>query len=143
MPTTLPGWRRGLDNLDRCFVGTIHSFCGQLLRERPLEANLSRNWGGRLEQVLETFCASALWAQVREVAEVHTQVEFAAPAGVRGVIDLVFRVAGGWQIVDYQSEPATDTSAVEAGARHWEQLAGEKAVERGVWRFETGVWQQH
>lgn len=27
-------------SLDRCFIGTIHSFCGRLLRERPLEAGL-------------------------------------------------------------------------------------------------------
>ncbi len=29
-----------LISLDRCFVGTIHSFCGRILRERPLEASL-------------------------------------------------------------------------------------------------------
>lgn len=29
-----------LDDIDRAFVGTIHSFCGSLLRERPLEAGL-------------------------------------------------------------------------------------------------------
>ncbi|MBI4603249.1 MAG: UvrD-helicase domain-containing protein [Planctomycetes bacterium] len=26
--------------IDRCFVGTIHSFCGRLLRERPVEAGV-------------------------------------------------------------------------------------------------------
>src|SRR5688500_7101868 len=29
-----------LDRIDGCFVGTIHAFCGRLLRERPLEADL-------------------------------------------------------------------------------------------------------
>lgn len=29
-----------LEQLDRAFIGTIHSFCGRLLRERPLEAGL-------------------------------------------------------------------------------------------------------
>ena len=29
-----------LDEIDRAFVGTIHSFCGRLLRERPLDAGL-------------------------------------------------------------------------------------------------------
>lgn len=110
------------------------------------EAGLPRDWRGRLEQVLETFCASALWAQIQTSAEVHTQVEFAAPAGeqggVRGVIDLVFRVAGGWKIVDYQSETARVEEALEAGAHHWAQLAGEKAVvEKGVWLIEAGMWQ--
>ncbi|MGB9617901.1 MAG: UvrD-helicase domain-containing protein, partial [Desulfomonilaceae bacterium] len=31
---------RAILSLDRCFIGTIHSFCGRLLRERPLEAGL-------------------------------------------------------------------------------------------------------
>lgn len=31
---------RALDEIERAFVGTIHSFCGRLLRERPLELGL-------------------------------------------------------------------------------------------------------
>ncbi len=31
---------RGLDDIDRAFVGTIHAFCARLLRERPLEVGL-------------------------------------------------------------------------------------------------------
>jgi ATP-dependent helicase/nuclease subunit A len=29
-----------LQNSERCFLGTVHSFCAKLLRERPIEANL-------------------------------------------------------------------------------------------------------
>ncbi|MGG3466798.1 UvrD-helicase domain-containing protein [Neobacillus pocheonensis] len=29
-----------LQNIERCFLGTVHSFCGKLLRERPIEAQL-------------------------------------------------------------------------------------------------------
>src|SRR5690606_15351647 len=32
--------RAALHDVDRAFVGTIHSFCGRLLRERPLEIGL-------------------------------------------------------------------------------------------------------
>ena len=32
--------QRALEKVDQCFIGTIHSFCGQLLRERPVEAGL-------------------------------------------------------------------------------------------------------
>jgi len=32
--------RRALEHLDRCFTGTIHSFCARLLRERPVEAGV-------------------------------------------------------------------------------------------------------
>ncbi len=31
---------RSLDNLERCFMGTIHSFCARMLRERPVEAGV-------------------------------------------------------------------------------------------------------
>ena len=33
--------REAVDNIDQCFIGTIHAFCARLLRERPLEAGLS------------------------------------------------------------------------------------------------------
>lgn len=29
-----------LQNIERCFIGTVHSFCAKLLRERPIEADL-------------------------------------------------------------------------------------------------------
>ncbi len=29
-----------LQNIESCFLGTVHSFCAKLLRERPIEANL-------------------------------------------------------------------------------------------------------
>ena len=110
------------------------------------EAGLPRSWRLKLEQVLQTFRTSALWAQVQAAAAVHTQVEFAAPAGpdlgVRGVIDLIFRVAGGWKMVDYQSETTAVGAVLEAGVRVWQELAGELVVERGVWHTETGVWQE-
>ena len=30
-----------LDRIDQCFMGTIHSFCGRLIRTRPIEAKLA------------------------------------------------------------------------------------------------------
>ena len=32
--------KESIDHLERCFIGTIHSFCGQMLRERPIEAGV-------------------------------------------------------------------------------------------------------
>ncbi len=31
---------QALSNLERCFIGTVHSFCASLLRERPVEAGI-------------------------------------------------------------------------------------------------------
>ena len=43
-PDTLPAERtrveEALGDIERAFLGTIHAFCGRLLRERPLEAGL-------------------------------------------------------------------------------------------------------
>lgn len=36
----VPRLTRALDEIDRAFVGTIHSFCARLLRERPLDVGL-------------------------------------------------------------------------------------------------------
>lgn len=33
-------WDNALRQLPECFIGTIHAFCGRLLRERPIEAGL-------------------------------------------------------------------------------------------------------
>jgi ATP-dependent helicase/nuclease subunit A len=37
-------FQRALTDIDRAFVGTIHSFCAKLLRERPLEAGVPPNF---------------------------------------------------------------------------------------------------
>ncbi len=42
-----------LHGLDRTFLGTIHSFCGRLLRERPLEIGLDPNFQEVSEQEWE------------------------------------------------------------------------------------------
>ncbi len=31
---------RAVSRIERCFIGTVHSFCGRLLRERPIEAGV-------------------------------------------------------------------------------------------------------
>lgn len=61
---------QALEDLDQCFLGTIHSFCARLLKERPIEAGLDpqfkelddvqnrllqeRAWISYLEQVKRT-----------------------------------------------------------------------------------------
>ncbi len=44
-----------LDKIDQCFMGTIHSFCGRLIRTRPIEAGLAPGFSeveGREEDML-------------------------------------------------------------------------------------------
>lgn len=43
-PAERERFQRALSEIDRCFIGTIHSFCAKLLRERPLEAGVPPNF---------------------------------------------------------------------------------------------------
>src|SRR5690625_8037392 len=33
-----------IQNMEQCFIGTVHAFCAKLLRERPIEAKLDINF---------------------------------------------------------------------------------------------------
>ncbi|MDA0333669.1 MAG: UvrD-helicase domain-containing protein [bacterium] len=96
------------------------------------------------QQALAAFRSSAIWHELRQAAaEVYVEVPFASMAGDtihRGVIDLVYRVPGGWKIVDYKTHraPTPERMAlfaqqVGAYAAHWEAVSGQSVVERGIW----------
>ncbi len=46
---------RAITDLDRAFLGTIHSFCGRLLRERPIEAGLDPGFTELTEEDAESL----------------------------------------------------------------------------------------
>lgn len=49
-----------LNNIDQCFIGTVHSFCAQLLRERPIEAGLDLMFQ-EIEDVDDNAIAQQAW----------------------------------------------------------------------------------
>jgi ATP-dependent helicase/nuclease subunit A len=49
-----------LQNIERCFLGTVHSFCAKLLRERPIEANLDLAFK-ELEESADTEVMEEAW----------------------------------------------------------------------------------
>ena len=51
---------QGLQDINLCFHGTIHSFCGRLLRERPLEAELDPGFR-ELEEEEDQEFADLCW----------------------------------------------------------------------------------
>lgn len=51
---------RGLDELDRCFLGTVHSFCAAILRERPIEANLEPDFE-ELDELEDALLLERAW----------------------------------------------------------------------------------
>ncbi|MFH1150493.1 MAG: UvrD-helicase domain-containing protein [Actinomycetota bacterium] len=54
-----------LDSIDQCFVGTIHSFCGRLLRERPIEAGVDLAFE-ELDEDADTRLREEAWAAYAE-----------------------------------------------------------------------------
>ena len=54
--------KRTRKKLDQCFIGTIHSFCGQLLRERPVEAGLPPDFS-EVEEREEAVMRREAWDQ--------------------------------------------------------------------------------
>ena len=51
---------RGLDELDRCFLGTVHSFCAAVLRERPIEADLEPDFED-LAELADSLLLERAW----------------------------------------------------------------------------------
>lgn len=51
---------RALKELNRCFVGTIHSFCAVLLRERPIEAGLDPDFV-EMEELEDRLLREQVW----------------------------------------------------------------------------------
>ena len=49
-----------LSNLERCFAGTIHSFCARLLRERPVESGVSPGFT-ELDEVQDLDLRKRAW----------------------------------------------------------------------------------
>ncbi len=53
---------RSLANIEQCFTGTIHSFCGRLLRERPVEANVDIAFE-EIDEDIDSALRSEAWSE--------------------------------------------------------------------------------
>jgi ATP-dependent helicase/nuclease subunit A len=71
------------------------------------------------------------------------------PVYLEGVIDLAFREADGWVVVDYKTDKGDDPDfqlrreayreQLRIYSSAWERLVGEPVKERRVWFVRTGV----
>jgi ATP-dependent helicase/nuclease subunit A len=64
------GFREAFEQRERCFVGTIHSFCARLLRERPIEACVDLNFV-ELEEEEDLQLRRDVWREF--AARLHTE----------------------------------------------------------------------
>lgn len=109
---------RALREVDRAFIGTIHSFCARLLRERPLEARLDPAFRETLEDE-EARRASAFWVAhlERTAAAGGPTLEALYRVGLRPdrLRDLFFDISGNPD-VDFEPEPAPPPDPAEVDA---------------------------
>lgn len=61
---------KGLSNLEQIFIGTIHSFCGKILRERPVEAGVDPGFT-EIEESQDLIWAERAWAHYIEDVELN------------------------------------------------------------------------
>lgn len=103
--------------------------------------------------ILERVRAHALWKRMRnadrrfvELPFAHPVTEEDLPGVMTGVMDLVFRDADGWVIVDYKTDAigTEDERAqlyapqITAYCRAWEKITGEPARGR-IWFLRSGL----
>ena len=53
--------KRALSNLEQVYIGTIHSFCAGILRERPVEAGIDPGFE-EIEEEADSVYAEMAWA---------------------------------------------------------------------------------
>ncbi len=104
---------------------------------------------------LQMLRDSDLWRELMEAPEVYSEVPFAYPVGgdsaniIRGTIDLVFRTAAGWRIVDFKTHHTQTEEDVEALMAHygdqlksysdaWTHIIAEEVIDAGLWLSEQG-----
>ncbi|WP_435924139.1 UvrD-helicase domain-containing protein [Paenibacillus sp. DYY-L-2] len=98
-----------LKEIDRCYIGTIHAFCGRLLRERPIEACVDPMFRELEEEealALQDQCWDEYLMQLKsrdedllvpELEELHVQIE---------ELKEVYRKVSGYRDVQVQTAPS-------------------------------------
>ena len=67
---------QALGKLERCFLGTVHSFCAALLRERPVEAGADPSFE-ELEELDDALLRKRAWDEYLLEVQVHKPEDLA------------------------------------------------------------------
>ncbi|MBN1258049.1 MAG: UvrD-helicase domain-containing protein [Planctomycetes bacterium] len=131
-----------LENVERCFIGTIHSFCSRLLRERPIEAGvevsfreLEEDDDGRLrEEAWNLYTSEQLVAEtgnaIAELESLGLHYELLQDGFLRFVN---YPDVDTWPVGGEQPAPQLDRiiRAVKAYAMHMQKLSPDLPEECG------------
>ncbi len=145
------------DVFERAIGGVLPDDASTYIETLFAREDQSENAQYALES-LERFRSSELWSELQESRYVHTEVDFARAEDfmgqtqvTRGRVDLVYRVVGGWRIVDFKTDRTHSEAEtqhlrsrygdqVRAYAKHWTELSGERVRSAGLWATDPGVW---
>ncbi len=156
----LSGERRGAD------YGTfVHEALDLVIRDvfggdmsmfdQYAAVSIPQEFRAPLKEAVVGFTSSAVFRELRSSGEVFTEAPFAAVSAlepvsiVRGRIDLLFRTAAGWKIIDFKTDAAENENEVErvkdryreqvaAYADHWSRITGEPVAAKGLWLTHLG-----
>ena len=125
-----------------------------LVKSRCEAADLPEKAADAAVRALQILEASALFADLQVANAVYTEIPFASasaaavdlPTLTSGIIDLAYRDADGWHLVDYKTDVTTADEARQKGylaqlntyATYWEELTGEAVTSRSVYATQTG-----
>jgi ATP-dependent helicase/nuclease subunit A len=126
------------------------------LREQGLDASLAEAAVDTVDSVMKADIWQRALASPRLLAEVPFEIlldrEDSIPVLVRGSIDLVFKEAGGWVLVDYKTDRfkggtpkhLLDKYApqVRLYAGSWERITGERVKETGLYFLRANRFEQ-
>jgi len=129
-----------LAHIDRAFIGTIHSFCGRLLRERPIEAGVDMGFA-ELEDAEDAEWLSRAWSEF--VAQLFSSSDpLVGELGALGLefseLEDAFGAYAGYSDVSEWPAPAVElgdlaavTQQVRDYVEHMRQLCPTFPVQRG------------
>lgn len=133
----------------------LGNWARMLLAENEMETGVA----DLAVETVEAVMGSPLWARAENADLVMTEVPFqvvnpaeGVPTMIRGAMDLIFREAGGWVLVDYKTDIVEGAESLEKlktryapqldiYAKSWESGTGEKVVERGFFFVRTGRYE--
>ncbi|MUG86888.1 AAA family ATPase [Paenibacillus timonensis] len=98
-----------LKEIDRCYIGTIHAFCGRLLRERPIEAGIDPMFRELEEEeasALQDQCWDEYLLQLRSRETGLLVPELEALHVQMGELKEVYRKVSGYRDVRIPTPPS-------------------------------------
>jgi len=134
----------------------LQGFARTALPEQGLDASLAEAAVDTVNSVMEAEIWQRALASQRRLTEVPFEIllerEASVPVLVRGSIDLVFKEAGGWVLVDYKTDRFKGgtpkhvldkySPQVRLYAESWESMTGEKVKEMGLYFSRANRFEQ-